>query len=271
VSRDIFTDIAAIQYPMPPPLEDPQYDEYDLAVAEVDAERAEAAERLRLAWDEDDADPLLTALAEARRARERVDAVIRQLVAYGREFVQPRPYTLADLAEATGMSISGIRTGYDHRDVDTVTEATGAKAREWRAPESTDTDPAALRELLDDLERRSPAATRDRVSQVYLALEQRGWTPYAPAPGTPGTRATKRHIRWVRKWPGGTTVTLYQEPGSIAASNKVGDELRKFHVDYTEHNARQVIEQLDTFTEHVEQADRARRGVQVAAARREPR
>jgi hypothetical protein len=35
------------------------------------------------------------------------------------------------------MSISGVRTAYQHRDVDAVADATGAKPRDWRAPEPT--------------------------------------------------------------------------------------------------------------------------------------
>jgi hypothetical protein len=43
-----------------------------------------------------------------------------------------------DLAAAAGMSISGVRTAYGHRDVDQVADATGAKQREWRAPDPDD-------------------------------------------------------------------------------------------------------------------------------------
>ncbi|MEV0734170.1 hypothetical protein [Polymorphospora sp. NPDC050346] len=68
------------------------------------------------------------------------------LIAYGREFVQPRPYTLGDLAAAAGMSISGTRTAYGHHGVGVgvgvgvgaVATATGARPHEWRTPEATD-------------------------------------------------------------------------------------------------------------------------------------
>jgi hypothetical protein len=63
---------------------------------------------------------------------------IRELIAYGREFVQPRPYTLGDLAASAGMSISGARTAYSHLDVAQVADATGAKPLEWRAPDPED-------------------------------------------------------------------------------------------------------------------------------------
>jgi hypothetical protein len=63
-------------------------------------------------------DALLIALAETRRRRDRADEYIRTLLAYARELTSPRPYRLADLAEATGMSISGVRTAYTQADID---------------------------------------------------------------------------------------------------------------------------------------------------------
>lgn len=63
------------------------------------------------------ADPLLLALADARHRKEQADQMIRLLVAWGREHAKPRPYRLADLAEAAGMSISGIRAAYGPADV----------------------------------------------------------------------------------------------------------------------------------------------------------
>lgn len=56
---------------------------------------------------------------------------MRLLVAYGREFVAPRPYKLDDLAQATGMSISGVRTAYDDDEIVEVAQLTGAKPRQW--------------------------------------------------------------------------------------------------------------------------------------------
>jgi hypothetical protein len=57
-------------------------------------------------------DPLLAALAEARQRRDQAAAGMRLLLAYAREFAAPRSYRLAGLAQAAGMSISGIRTAY---------------------------------------------------------------------------------------------------------------------------------------------------------------
>ena len=67
-----------------------------------------------------DGDPVLAALRDARHRRDQADRDIRILLAYAREIVTPRPYKLADLAQATGKSISGVRTAYTPADVDTA-------------------------------------------------------------------------------------------------------------------------------------------------------
>jgi hypothetical protein len=68
------------------------------------------------AWQ--DGDPVLAALRAARARRDPADYEIRILLTYARELATPRPYRLADLAEATGKSISGVRTTYTAADVD---------------------------------------------------------------------------------------------------------------------------------------------------------
>ena len=82
-------------------------------------------------------DPLLTTLAGLRRQRHDLDAAMRRLLAYGREFTRPRPYRLADLADAAGMSISGVRTAYDAEEIAQVADATGLKPS---ASQSSTTD-----------------------------------------------------------------------------------------------------------------------------------
>jgi len=62
-------------------------------------------------------DPLLAALADARCRKEQANKDIRLLLAYAREIVAPRPYRLADLAQAAGISISGARTAYTSGDI----------------------------------------------------------------------------------------------------------------------------------------------------------
>jgi hypothetical protein len=63
-------------------------------------------------------DPVLIALRAARDRRDQADRDIRILLAYARELATPRPYRLADLADATGKSLSGVRTAYTTADVD---------------------------------------------------------------------------------------------------------------------------------------------------------
>ena len=63
-------------------------------------------------------DPVLAALADARHRRDQADRDIRILLAYARELTRPRPYRLADLAEAAGLSISGVRAAYTRQHVD---------------------------------------------------------------------------------------------------------------------------------------------------------
>jgi hypothetical protein len=74
-------------------------------------------------------DPLLAALAEARQRREQAAADMRLLLAYAREIVAPRPYRLADLAQAAGMSISGIRSAYTRDDIEHAALLLGGAAR----------------------------------------------------------------------------------------------------------------------------------------------
>jgi hypothetical protein len=70
-------------------------------------------------------DPLLAALADAAQRKQRADRDLRLLLAYAREHVQPRPYRLADLATAAGMSISGVRTAYTQADIEHAARLTG--------------------------------------------------------------------------------------------------------------------------------------------------
>jgi hypothetical protein len=100
----------------------------------AEEERAELAENLRLARDEGGQDPLLTSLARARERMLAAERDLRLLLAYAREFAEPRPYRLDDLARAAGMSLSGIRTAYDGDEVTRVAEITGLQPRRRSAP-----------------------------------------------------------------------------------------------------------------------------------------
>jgi hypothetical protein len=70
-------------------------------------------------------DPLLSALADAVQRKQRAEHDMRLLLAYAREHTKPRPYRLADLAQAAGKSISGIRTAYSTADTKQAARLTG--------------------------------------------------------------------------------------------------------------------------------------------------
>lgn len=119
--NDTFADIAALLNPIPAHTDDD--DEFYGDMAEgVLREREELAEALRLAWDEGEEDPLLSMLERLRVQRLRLEADMRLLIAYGRCFTHPRPYKLIDLANAAGMSISGVRTAYAADEIDQAAE-----------------------------------------------------------------------------------------------------------------------------------------------------
>jgi hypothetical protein len=132
--RDMITDLTDLTHPIPEePKEFADEDEGTgwRAMADETAEEREAYEqRLRLTWDQqDDFDPLLDEIAAARYAMLQAEARMRLLIAYGREFTRPRPYRLEDLARASGMSISGVRTAYHEDEVAEVAKLTGTRPR----------------------------------------------------------------------------------------------------------------------------------------------
>jgi len=130
----MITDLTDLTHPIPEePREFADEDEGTgwRAMADEAIEEREAYEqRLRLTWDQqDDFDPLLDEIAAARYAMLQAEARMRLLIAYGREFIRPRPYRLEDLARASGMSISGVRTAYDEDEIAEVARLTGTRPR----------------------------------------------------------------------------------------------------------------------------------------------
>ena len=124
---DMCADIAALLNPMPSPVDsgdesEEQEEAYGHAADEALREREDMEQGLRMSWAEEDVDPLLSTLADLRNRRLQLEADMRLLIAYGRCFTHPRPYKLIDLANAAGMSISGIRTAYDTDEIDQAAE-----------------------------------------------------------------------------------------------------------------------------------------------------
>lgn len=132
VTRDLIDNITAIV--ARPSLDGQPEDVHGDIAAAAEDERAELAGQLRLARDEGGEDPLLTLVGRARDQMLAAEKDLRLLLAYAREFTQPRPYRLEDLARAAGMSISGIRTAYDDDEIGDVTAITGLAPRRRAAP-----------------------------------------------------------------------------------------------------------------------------------------
>jgi hypothetical protein len=124
-ARDMCAEIAALLNPLPPLDADDPEDIPAAAMDHVLQEQEDLAESLRNAWSYGDEDPLLSMLSGLRHQRLRVEAEMRMLIAYGRRFTHPRPYKLIDLANAAGMSISGVRTAYEEEEVDQVADILG--------------------------------------------------------------------------------------------------------------------------------------------------
>jgi hypothetical protein len=74
-------------------------------------------------------DALLEAIRAVRQRKEKADRDMRLLLAYAREHVTPRPYRLVDLAQAAGLSVSGVRTAYSQADIDLAALAVTADSQ----------------------------------------------------------------------------------------------------------------------------------------------
>jgi hypothetical protein len=217
-ARDECDDIAAILHPAPAPLpphaDDEEKETFNFAKSLMRRDRSRDSHRLRDRRDRDQ-DPVLAALREQARIKAEADRRIRELLAYAREFVAPRGYTLDALAAQTGMSYSAVRGAYDQHDVEAVAEATGRRRTQDEQPVAE----SALAQLVGELAEHTAVPARQFVADVAAALHQQGWTPYPPVARTPNPRTAKRYIRWTRSWPHGTTVGLYQEPSGVLSTH----------------------------------------------------
>lgn len=157
----LLRDVVAIlcpEPPKPPPEADREhYEHYETQLEALDDDRNAMAERLDAITDSGDIDPLLAALGDVSYTINRKEHARRLLLAYARQFVPGRSYTLEALAEATGMSASGIRTAYKQSDVDYVAEL----IRVGRRPETEPGPEAAAEAHLTALLDRVDQATRE--------------------------------------------------------------------------------------------------------------
>lgn len=120
-------ELAALRNPMPEPGTVTPHDCYHDVCEQVTEQRKKDAHHLEAASDGLEADPLLLALEDLKAQKEAVDAQIRQLLAYGREFHGSRPYGLEELARRAGYSISGVRTAYSETEISQVAAQLGRK------------------------------------------------------------------------------------------------------------------------------------------------
>jgi len=167
----LLRDVVAIlcpEPPKPPPEADREHhDEYETQFEVLDDARNVMAERLEAIADSGDIDPLLAALGDVSYTINRKEHARRLLLAYARQFVPGRTYTLEALAEATGMSPSGIRTAYKQSDVDYVAELirVGNRPEIEPGPEA-----AAEAHLVGLLDRVDQATREEMMADEYAKL-----------------------------------------------------------------------------------------------------
>ena len=88
------------------------------------------------------------------------------------------------------------------------------------------------------------------VHVIYKKMTELGWTPYAPAVRVEG-KAPEAYIRWVRLWPKGTRVTLYQETRTLGTGN---NSKHFFHVDYSI-DVESAVGELENFMTEISKVD----------------
>lgn len=141
--RDRTDDIIDIILPVPPAAppdaDDPARAGQEAVREEVVRQREILQRYLRVAdggGEPPHVDVLLNEIDRARTEMREAEDRMRMLIAYGREFVTPRPYPLKTLAAAAGMSISGTRSAYTSDETVAVAERVG------RRPAGDGHDPA---------------------------------------------------------------------------------------------------------------------------------
>lgn len=127
-------ELAALRHPLPEPGSVTPEDCFIDACEQAAEQREEEAFRLEAASEALGVDPLLLALDDLRAQKEAVDAQIRCVLAYGREFHGNRPYSLEELAGHAGYSFSGVRTAYGEKEIQGVARQIG---REPNRPRRT--------------------------------------------------------------------------------------------------------------------------------------
>lgn len=129
---NLLDELVALRHPMPEPGTVTPEECYADACEQVEEQRKNDALSLEAASQELQTDPLLLALDDLKAQKEAVDARIRQLLAWGREFHGTRPYGLEELARRAGYSTSGVRTAYGETEIRQVAAQIGREANRPR-------------------------------------------------------------------------------------------------------------------------------------------
>ncbi|MFE9687762.1 hypothetical protein [Streptomyces sp. NPDC006285] len=131
------------------------------------------------------------------------DREIRHLLAYGREFYGDRPYKLDALTQASGMTLSGIRTAYSSSEIGTVAREIGRRPDSRRARPLGGSGPLMSEHPATDAPPCTcvpPQSTLTAVIEgtVYPAAPARAHTPAAVRThgAPPRATAVSRRPRW---------------------------------------------------------------------------
>ncbi|MEC3977176.1 hypothetical protein [Amycolatopsis sp. H20-H5] len=133
--RDMIDDVVDVVHPMPGRRGDDGGEAANTGRQDVEVQRRVFEESMRVAEEKADGcyDPLLSEIGRARVQMREAEQRLRLLVAYGREFVSPRPYQLKDLAAAAGYSVSGTRSAYFGDEISEVAARVGRPSRSRRS------------------------------------------------------------------------------------------------------------------------------------------
>lgn len=123
-------------------------------------------------------------------------------------------------------------------------------------------DDALAAGVIAELEARTIEPAREHVAGVAAALRKHGWTPYPPVPRTSNPTYARRYLRWERRWPNGTVISLYQDPsGFLSVHAKMStDDPRWFCQIYGNNDGEQasavdVAAAIAAYTERITHYD----------------
>ncbi|MGW8955972.1 hypothetical protein [Streptomyces sp. NPDC055709] len=122
---NLLDELAALCHPLPEPGSVIPEDCYIETLGQVQQQRKDDALRLKVSGECLKRDALLLELDELRSRKEAVDARIRQVLAFARDFHGKHLYDVEELARAAGYSVSEVRTAYGDEELEFVAQQIG--------------------------------------------------------------------------------------------------------------------------------------------------